>query len=225
MYLSGKAKSRLGMDLALASAWLAYPCFAIAAPCSAPEPPKITLEIQRGDVRQIVDTSGDELAQLAINAGAQYHLPAYGLYTANLGYNVDIDSRIERPRDGVVCAVPISLHVTVALTNRLFHLARETQTDPCLLELTVAHLRRHAHADDEALDERAASLVDELRVATMHLSSNGAATTLAAKGELADMVSKSIDKASIGLEEFRQQLNRAIDTPAELAQLRAACRA
>lgn len=222
--MTGGAKfKRCRRHAALAVVLMAYPCGVAASQCRVSAPPTIGMNIRVTEVQESIDTSRDELDQLAIAIGELESLPVYGAYTAALGYHADIDSHIERLGDNALCALPDSVQVHVELTNRVIHLAREAKTSSCLLETTRAHILRHAHADEQALDEGKAPFLDQLRTMLAHLEIEEAASPLAAKQRLADATSKQIVIELDELETYRHQLSQSINTAFNLARLHGAC--
>jgi hypothetical protein len=69
---------------------LFYTSVVTAAPCRVSSGPTVSVDNRRDEVREVVDTSRDELEQLATAAGKQDHRPVLGMYTAATGYKADI---------------------------------------------------------------------------------------------------------------------------------------
>jgi len=215
---------QLAKRMAFIGAWFIYPFAVAATPCQVSAPPtSVSVEFRRAEVREVVDTSRDELDRLAMAAGKQDHRPVLGMYTAAMGYGANIDSHAEPVGDELFCAVPTVVRIVVVLTRRVIHLAHEAKSSGCLYDATREHAWLHAHADDRALDEQASALADALRSALAQTPLDSAASESAAKGKLVAAIGAQIDEQLNSLEQLRKQLNRSIDTPSALARLHAAC--
>jgi hypothetical protein len=195
---------------------------AVAAPC-ANSTPEVTVEIQRGEVREMVDTSREQLDHLAALSGNQRHLPAFGVYTSKVGYKADIDSTAVPLSGDQFCAVLKSVRVVIFATDRIIHLARETQGNPCILDRTRTHVARHAFADEQAIEESVTGISKQLYETLAHESLSSARSVAAAREQVAATVSHEMEKQLDRIEALRAEIDLGIDSAASLARLHAAC--
>ncbi len=200
---------------------LFYTSVVTAAPCQVSAAPTVSVDIRRDEVREVVDTSRDELERLATAAGKQDHRPVLSMYTAATGYKADIDSHVEQTGDDMFCAVPTAVRILVVLTDRVIHLAYEAQSN-CL---KVVRKREwlHAHADEQALEKRASALVHHMGKAITRTPLASANSAQAAKSQMAAAIGAQMDEQLNSMEQLRKQLDRSIDSPPLLARLHAAC--
>jgi hypothetical protein len=102
---------------------LFYTSVVTAAPCHVSSAPTVSVDIRHDEVREVVDTSRDELERLATAAGKQDHRPVLSMYTAATVYKADIDSHVEQTGGDMFCAAPTAVRIHVVLTDRVIHLA------------------------------------------------------------------------------------------------------
>ena len=201
---------------------LFYTSVVSTAPCQVSSAPTVSVDIRRDEVREVVDTSRDELERLATAAGKQDHRPVFSIYTAATGYKADIDSHVEKTGDDMFCAVPTAVRILVVLTDRVIHLAYEAQSNDCL-KVVREHEWLHAHADEEALEKRALALVHHMRTAIAQTPLASANSAQAAKSQMAAAIGAQMDEQLSSMEQLRKQLDRSIDSPLLFARLHAAC--
>jgi hypothetical protein len=200
-----------------------YPCVVAVAPCRVQSTPTVSVDIRRDEVREVVDTSREELNRLANAAGVQAHWPALGMYASAIGYEIDIESHVEPLGDAAFCTVATAVRIHVALSNRVIHLARDAQLNGCLYEAVREHAWLHAHADEQALEKQGSALLDHMRTTLKQTPLARANSVLAAKSKMAAAIRTHIDEELKGVELLREQLDQSIDSPSSLAQLRGTC--
>ena len=184
-------------------------------------PPALTVEVSSDEVREAFDITVADIRRLATARGLQPHWPGLGAYVAQLRYRADIDEDAEEDR-GVYCATPRSVRLVILLNDRIIHLARELQESPCLRDAVRQHARLHARADEDALKQLPA-LTEHLRESLARLPPVRGDTELFAKSATTAAVHAQIDDFLDRLYGIRAALNRAIDAPEAIEQLRRKC--
>lgn len=192
-----------------------------AAGCQPAPPPALKVEVSSDQVREVFDTTVADIRRLAAARGLLPHWPGLGAYVAQLRYRADIDEDAEADR-GVYCATPRSVRLVILLNDRVIHLARELQANPCLRDAVRQHTRRHARADEDALNQLP-TLTGHLRDALARLPPARGDTELFAKSAATAAVRAQIDDFLDRLDGIRAALNQAIDAPEAIEQLRGKC--
>jgi hypothetical protein len=209
-------------SLALLVTMLCIRGAAAASGCVVSMPSNFPVEVQLDKVDEVFDTDRAELARLAALNQSDY-LPL-GVYTAELGYKLDLKTSVREVAPHAFCATLYSTRMHIMLSARLLHFAKEIRTDPCLLQSTRAHVMRHALVDDEVLDENADDLPKKLRAAISALKIETANSDATARALLMRAVAKTVEIEFDALDDDRRKLNLAINSPANLLRQREACR-
>jgi hypothetical protein len=193
-----------------------------AASCADATPAALTVEVRSSEVREAFDTTASELQQAAIARGKQAHWPALGAYVAKMVYAADIAADARTDENGFYCATLRAVHLVISVQGRVIHLARELKGTRCLEHVVRQHAWRHARADDRALTLLPV-LSTQLRAALAHLQPARAASARAAKILVTDAVHAQVQELLDRLDNDRATLNRGIDAPEAIAELRRQC--
>ena len=204
----------------------ALPWNAASAPCQLSDSPTdVSVDFEAMELSEVVDTSSDQIRQLAIAAGREDHLPLFGYYTAVITYETRINSQVAHIASDSFCASPQSVKVVLVLSNRVIHLAEETKSNACLYSAAREHARLHAQADERALADHAAVLSISLRASLRNLPLTTAGSEKAAESQTAALITAQVERRLSVIEQLRKEANNLVDSPSELARLHAKCRA
>src|ERR1700686_3824028 len=97
----------------------------LAADCNTISPPHLVIEITKSEVEEFFDITSADLQRIAAARGIQPPWPGLGAYSSDIDYAADIQEAVEEEPDGSYCANLDSVHIVIALKNRVVHLARE----------------------------------------------------------------------------------------------------
>jgi len=170
------------------------------------------------DVHEVFDITAGDLQRLAAATGRQQHWPGLGVYTSDLAYAASIEETAEKVVDGSYCASLGSLHVEIALNNRVNHPARELQENHCLEEVQKQRLRQYARADAHALEEFPIESV--MRDLLAQVRPYRADSIGAAKIQVTRSVHKKIEELLNKIEDYRAKLIQKINAPEKIDRLR-----
>ena len=157
-------------------------CDARAITCQNSPSPIITVEVSNDDIQEAFDVSAADLKTAAASMGARTHQPALAAYSSDLSYVADVSENAQQEAGEVYCATLASVHVTIALKNRIIHFARELLENPCLQKAQLQHWREHARADAQAVEEF--PFVSKLRDSIRRLGPSRAHSVMAAKSQV-----------------------------------------
>jgi hypothetical protein len=104
----------------------------LAATCKSSPSPIVSMEVTTGDVQEVFDVTAADLKRAAAAMGAQAHQPSLAAYSSDLAYAGNIVENAQHVSGDLHCATLTSVHVVVALKNRIIHLARELQQNRCI---------------------------------------------------------------------------------------------
>jgi hypothetical protein len=194
-------------------------CDARTAACQDSSAPIVTLEVSTADIQELFDVSAADLKSAAASMGARTHQPALAAYSSDLTYAADISENAVQEADEVYCATVGSVHVSIALKNRVIHFARELQEKPCLQEAQLQHWREHARADAQAVEEF--QFLPELRDSIGRLRPARAQSVLAAKSQVTVAVHSEIERLIDQVGKYREAAKQKVDKPESIEQLRA----
>lgn len=193
-----------------------------AASCESAPPAVVTVEARSSEVHEEFDTTGDEIRRVAAARGVQPHWPALGAYISEVRYRADISQNAQLEDSGLYCATPGAVRLFVSLDGRVIHLARELKGDRCLKEIVRRHEQSHADADEQAFKQVLASS-SALRTSLAHLEPARAASAAIAKASVRAAVERYVSALFDRLDGDRARLNRMLNSPRAIAQLREQC--
>ena len=192
--------------------------------CQAAAAPRLMIDIFKSELRESFDTTGTDLQRLASGHGEKAHWPGLAVYVAGLGYKAAIDNATDVDASGQFCATVSTVRVVISIQPRVVHLARELGSLPrCLLRAVLDHERQHAEVDDQALEQWKPDVSHRVRDALANLPPLSAATETEAKALVVAAIQAPLQQLVAELQQNRDQLNEAIDSPEAIVQLRAAC--
>jgi hypothetical protein len=158
----------------------------LAANCDAISPAHLVIEIKKSEVQEFFDITSADLQRIAAVRGIQPHWPGLGVYSSDIAYAADIHETGEEGPDGSYCANLDTVHIVVALKNRVVHLARELKENHCLEEAQRQRLLQNAQNDARALEEF--PVESEMRDLLAQLRPTRANALLAAKAQVTHSV-------------------------------------
>lgn len=195
----------------------ALPPPALRTACATPPHGKVFFRggIDSLDVRPTVDMA--QLGRMAKESGASGAHPAYGFYFGAVAYVVTAD--IGNPAQDA-CRGPVAINVTMRLTDRHIGIAQDIPAGSCRYDRITAHYQHHAEADEAVFQHYVLKL-------TSVLSATGPAALIASPddtpGRIAAAVNAVIEPVLAGMDAARSAARKAIDTPAEVEKIDAAC--
>jgi hypothetical protein len=135
----------------------------VAESCASLPPPSVTFDIFHASPVGPVAVESDDLNRIAAAANTpseerQIH-PSL-LLTTRLSFQVIVQDVIS-PLGGGFC--PTDVAIRIGYVARRIYIARSVRRSPCLSRILVDHGRKHARADDEALDASIAASEGQLR--------------------------------------------------------------
>jgi hypothetical protein len=213
--------------LPIGAAVLFFACVIMSAAAAAGACPLARPEIQvdadHGEVQEVSDVTLTELARIA---GEQAVPPPHrllGAYSRTIGIGLRIEDAVVEAGGGR-CTVPQVVYVRLALMDRAVHLPRDFADDPCLLDLSRGHERRHAHADDALFDRLIARYPEDLRTRFAVLALEPAPSVAAARLRMT-VAARSVVEQQLDSYQYAQasRAGEAVDTPEEVARLRESC--
>jgi hypothetical protein len=210
------------ISLALLATMICIRDATAASECVVSMPFDFPVDIRRDNVSEEFDTTRTELARLAEALNPGGYLPL-GVYTAELGYKLDLKTSVREVAPHAFCATLISTRMHIMLSARLLHFAKEIRMDPCLLQSTRAHVMRHALVDDQVLEDNAGDLPKKLRMAMSALKIEAANSDAIARALLMRAVARAVEIEFDALDDDRKKLNLAINSSANLSKQREAC--
>jgi hypothetical protein len=195
-----------------------------ASTACPPARPAVDVAVEHGQLAEVADVTLAELGQVAREQAGPLHHPLLGAYTRSIAIALNIDDAVDEISGGLRCTVPEAVHVKLTLTHRVAHLPRDFAGDPCLLELSRTHERKHADADDALLDRLIAKYREDLRFHFAALKLDPAPSETEARLHMTEAARNMVQQALDSYE--RDQATRvgaAVDTPEEVARLSDAC--
>jgi len=188
--------------------------------CPNAAPARVQINLTRGAAAHVeTDMS---LQQLREAAEGRHPGPVLGLYVGTLRYGVEIDDTIRQLASDRFCATPEYVSLTGQL-DRAIHIPREFVDDPCLAALTRDHEAKHAVADATAFDHARSSLSSAIRAAVRANTIAASDSRLHALAVLTTGIQSAVDQVFDEMATERRRLDAAVDSPAELKQLKTGC--
>lgn len=200
------------------------PGTAQAAPVCPSAHPAIEVEAAHRPVEEVSDVTLAQLAQVAREQPRPLRHPLLGAYTSTVAIALDIEDIVVEVPGALRCTVPKVVHVRLTLSNRAVHLPSDFASDPCLLDLSRSHQRKHAAADDALLDRIAARYPDDLRTLFATLALKPAPSETEARLRMTEAANNAVQQQLDIYERDQAALAAAtVDTPEEVARLNEAC--
>ena len=144
---------------------------------------------------------------------------AYGFYIGDvaLAATADIDNAA-----GNACQGPVTVHLTMRLTNRHIGVAKDIQSGSCHFARVVAHYRHHAVADEAVFQSYATKVAATLESAPVSsfLGSVGAANP---PDSILKAAHAAIEPVLADMDAARISVRSNVDTPAEIKELTGSC--
>jgi len=162
------------------------------------------------------------LQQLREAAEGHHPGPVLGLYVGTLRYGIEIDDTIRQLAPDRFCATPKYVSLTGQL-DRAIHIPREFVDDPCLAALARDHEAKHAVADATAFEHARSLLSSAIRAAVRANTIAASDSRLNALALLTKGIQTAVDQVFDEMTTERRRLDAAVDSPAELEQLKTGC--
>jgi hypothetical protein len=188
--------------------------------CPIAAPARVQIDLTRGAAAQVeTDMS---LQQLREAAEGHHPGPVLGLYVGTLRYGIEIDDTIRQLAPDRFCATPKYMSLTGQL-DRTIHIPREFVDDRCLAALARDHEAKHAVADATAFDHARSPLSSAIRAAVRANTIAASDSRLHALAVLTTGIRSAVDQVFDVMATERRRLDAAVDSPAELEQLKTGC--
>ncbi len=211
--------------LPVVAAVLFFACLSAAAAAGAcpPARPEIQVEADHGEVQEVSDVTLAELARVAREQAVPPPHRLLGAYSRTIGIGLRIEDAVVEIGGGR-CTVPQVVYVRLALMDRAVHLPRDFADDPCLLDLSRGHERRHAHADDALFDRLIARYPEDLRTRFAVLALEPARSVAAARLRMT-VAARGVVEQQLDSYQYAQasRAGEAVDTLEEVARLGESC--
>ena len=209
--------------VALVSLVFFQPGQALALDCPKAHEVEMIVTPVHGEISRNDTIGVAEIQHLAGPEIAARHYPLLGMALAKVVYGMETNTDVSESDDGSFCATVKKVDVKVGFARRVLFVAREASADACVDREVLAHERRHARVDDEALDAFVPKLSKRLRAAMLSMRPTPAASAGAARTNVATAATAQMEKFMQQFDAHREAMHRALDSPQELDQLRAAC--
>jgi hypothetical protein len=197
---------------------------AAANPCG--DLPKTALGVDMHDAEPEIDTTKtlEELDSLMASQLSQDNARPHRLMvaTADLTYRAHTDGRVIEV-DGVFCAAPASVAIQIDFYRRTVHVAREALPDQGCVNALVLHAAKHAEAEEAALQNFILSIKESLTSRLAVLKQTPASTRAQAAQWFSAGLKSATEESVLRFAKQRGGLRKDVDTPADIAQLDAAC--
>jgi len=188
--------------------------------CPIAAPARVQINLTRGTAAQVeADMS---LQHLREAAKGHHPGPVLGLYVGTLRYGIEIDDTIRQLAPDRFCATPRYVSLTGQL-DRAIHMPREFVDDPCLAALARDHEAKHAVADATAFDHARSPLSSAIRAAVRANTIAASDSCVHALAVLTAGIQTAVDQVFNHMATERRRLDAAVDSPAELEQLKTGC--
>lgn len=193
------------------------PAFVVA--CAIPPRGKVLVlaGVDASDIGPTVDMA--QLARMAKATGAGGVHPPYGFYSGAVAYAVTADiGNVTQD----VCQGPVTIRVTMRLTNRHIGVARDIPPGSCRFATITAHYRRHAEADEAVFKRyvlKVTVVLNEARLPAL-ISAAGPDD---APTHIPLAVDAVIEPVLTAMDTARAAARRAVDTPDEVEKLNRPC--
>ena len=180
---------------------------------------RVQINLTQGTAHVETDMS---LQQLREAAEGHHPGPVLGLYVGTLRYGIEIDDTIRQLAPDRFCATPKYVSLTGQL-DRAIHIPREFVDDPCLAALARDHEAKHAVADATAFEHARSLLSSAIRAAVRANTIAASDSRLNALALLTKGIQTAVDQVFDEMTTERRRLDAAVDSPAELEQLKTGC--
>jgi len=180
---------------------------------------RVQINLTQGTAHVETDMS---LQQLREAAEGHHPGPVLGLYVGTLRYGIEIDDTIRQLAPDRFCATPKYVSLTGQL-DRAIHIPREFVDDPCLAALARDHEAKHAVADATAFDHARSPLSSAIRAAVRANTIAASDSRMNALALLTTGIQTAVNRVFDEMATERRHLDAAVDSPAELEQLKTGC--
>lgn len=184
--------------------------------CSGPLRVSADVVSAHGPVETADDFPLAQLRDMAKRVGRTGKHEPLGFYSATLAHSISVNLDT-RDADGCLTAVIIT--VRLALIDRHVEIAKELTATPCMFALARDHYARHAAADDAILTRFSRKLGAALQTGTFPMLQGDPGSADQDRETIQQMIEQQVDRLS----EARSRERDEVDTPAEVAKLRAGC--
>jgi hypothetical protein len=196
----------------------------VAESCASLPLPSVTFDIFHSPPVGPVAVESDELTRIAAAANTpseERQIHPSVLLTTRLSFEVIVQEVIS-PLGGGFC--PIDVAIRIGHVARRIYIARGVQRSSCLSRILVDHERKHARADDEALDASVAASEGQLRRAITRAATISGITPKAALHEFQARVSGIMMDFVREFVASHETTLRTVNSAAEIERLRTTCR-
>ena len=180
---------------------------------------RVQINLTQGTAHVETDMS---LQQLREAAEGHHPGPVLGLYVGTLRYGIEIDDTIRQLAPDRFCATPKYVSLTGQL-DRAIHIPREFVDDPCLAALARDHEAKHAVADATAFEHARSLLSSAIRAAVRANTIAASDSRMNALALLTTGIQTAVNRVFDEMATERRHLDAAVDSPAELEQLKTGC--
>jgi hypothetical protein len=160
-----------------------------------------------------------QLQQLSREVNRAGPHPPYGFYFGAIALSIGID--IGNAADDL-CQGPVAIRVSLRLADRRIEVAQDLTGDPCRFPKIMAHYRHHAEAD-AAVFQRYSLKVAETLVDLSEAAFAGAYGAENPRPDILRLTQTMIEPVLRALNADREAAREAVDHPAEVRELEAAC--
>lgn len=206
--------------LSLATAFaLALPAFGPLPVCDGTLHVSFDVIASHGPIAQASDFSLAQLSNLAQRTGRIGKHPPWGFYYGAFGFTVHAEA--DPARQG--CPDGLRIAVNVMVFDRQIEVARELNSQPCLLSLVREHYAKHAALDDTLLTDYAKALEAALREVPLATLKGDSASSPTLRQQIEKEAQEIVSRGLPSLDAARTRTPDAVDSPEELKRLATAC--
>jgi hypothetical protein len=198
---------------------LALPTFGPLPICDGTPHVSFDVTASHGPIAQASDFSLAQLRNLAKQIDRIGKHPPWGFYYGAFRFTVHAEA--DPARQG--CPDGLRIAVNVLLFDRQIELARELDSQPCLLALVREHYAKHAALDDTLLTDYANALEAALREVPLATLKGESPASQILPEQIESEVHEIVSSGLASLDAARKRTSDAVDSPEELNRLAAAC--
>lgn len=196
-----------------------FPPALIAAACSAQPSMKAVVVADVSPVTLSSDLSLAALTQMSEKSHRAGKHPPYGFYFGAVAYKIFVEIGNDA---GDICKGPVSVRMTLQLTERHIEIAQEIKNDACRFRKIAAHYRHHADSDAEVFKRYVVKVTTTLG----HLSRSSFAKAYEndkPRQAIALIAQDAIEPILDEMDAERAALSSLVDTPQEVEKLEGTC--
>ncbi len=176
----------------------------------------------RGEVARNTTIGVEEMQRMAGPSAAK-HFPLLGMAGGAFSAALVVDASTAEIGPDLVCAIPRLIKVRIGYVDRTVFIAKEAADDACLYKETLEHELRHARIYDEVVDAFVPIVTDQIKISVKQVRLHPEPSAATAETRLRHQIAVPVNAVIKDLKEENNKRQAEVDSPQEVARLRAAC--